>query len=130
MVKVGLGFGAARAEEVAGKFRDFLHAEGLDIFLASPRSHDIPNGMPQEEQKQLIHQNFTDCNILVYVCHDGTPDQQAVKEEVTFIRKKKLFEKLIIFSKSDECIPKRLKSSWRPLHFAPEKPEESLPIAY
>jgi hypothetical protein len=36
-----------------------------------------------------------------------------------------LFEKLIIFSKSDECIPKRLKSSWRPLHFAPEKPEES-----
>jgi hypothetical protein len=125
MVKVALGFGAARAEEVAGKLRDFLHAEGLDVFLASPRSHDIPNGMPEEEQKQLIHQNFMDCNILVYVCADGTPEQQAVKEEVTFIRRNKLLDKLIIFSKSDDCIPKRLKSSWRPLHFAPEKPEES-----
>ena len=87
MVQVAIGYGGARGEEVANKLRTYLKDEDLDAFLASPRSHDMPQGMPDEEQRQLIKKKFLECNIIVYVCHDDTANRPAVIEEMTFIKK-------------------------------------------
>ncbi len=85
----------------------------------------MPKGTPDVEQRQLIKKKFIECDIIVYVCHEETPNRQAVKEEMAFLKKQNLFNKTIIFSKSDNCIPQKATKLWRPLHFAPERPEES-----
>ncbi|MGA2523806.1 MAG: hypothetical protein ABSF65_06595 [Candidatus Bathyarchaeia archaeon] len=125
MVQVAIGYGGTPAEQVATKLRSYLKDEDLEVFLASPHSHDMPQGASDQEQWQLIQKKFLECNIIVYVCHDETPDRSAVKAEMTFIKKHNLFNKMIIFSKSDSCIPQKAKKIWRSMHFAPEKPEES-----
>jgi len=124
-IKVAIGYGAAKAEEVAGRLNTFLRDENLEVFLASPRGQVLPQGITKAQQRALIEKNFLESHVIVYVCHDGTTKRKAVKEEIAFIIKKRLNAKLIIFSKSDNCIPKNAKSLWHTLHFAPEKPEES-----
>ena len=124
-IKVAIGYGGAKAEEVAGRLNTFLRDENLDVFFASPKSQDLLQGINRAQQKALIKKNFIESHVIVYVCHDGTSDRKAVKEEMTYIIQNNLNARLIIFSKSDECIPRRVKSLWHTLHFAPEKPEES-----
>lgn len=125
MVEVAIGYGGPQAKGVAEKLRSFLKDENIDVFLASPNSHDILHGTPQNEQIQLIHRKFLECNIIIYVCHEETPTRAAVIEEMNFIRGNVMSNKIIIFSKSDDCIPEQARELWRPLHFTPEKPEES-----
>jgi hypothetical protein len=125
MVEVAIGYGGAQAEAVAKKLSAFLKEEDLDTFLASPQSHDIPHGATDEEQRRIIKKKFLECNIIVYVCHDGTANRPVVVEETRFMKKNKLFTRTIVFSKNDDCIPEKLREIWHPLHFTPEKPEES-----
>jgi hypothetical protein len=40
-VKVAIGYGGAKAEEVAGMLSAFLRNESLEIFFASPKGQDL-----------------------------------------------------------------------------------------
>lgn len=122
MVNIFIGYGGPRAEEVAKKLNAFLLEQKLETFLASPNSHDL---LPTDEIKTKINQNLLDCNIAVFVCHESTSHSKEIKREINFLFKNNLQHKIISFAKSDDCLPRKLRKRWHPLHFAPEKPEES-----
>jgi hypothetical protein len=123
--KVFVGYGGSKAEEVACSLDAFLRKEGLYLFFASPKGHDIPHGLDEEKTKVMIRQNMTDCQIIVFVCHEETPVSNPAKEEIDYILDKHLNNKTILFSKCDDCIPEQAQGLWHPLHFPPEKAEES-----
>jgi hypothetical protein len=122
-VSVFIGYGGTKAAEVANSLNVFLKLEELDTFLAAPRSHTLISGTTNFQKE--IEQNIIASNIIVFVCHDGTCDSKPAKKEIDFISDHNLFYKMILFSKSDNCIPKKAQCVWHPLHFPPEKPEES-----
>lgn len=124
-VSVSIGYGGPRAEAVADSLDTFLSKRKLDVFFASPKGYSIPHGLSDKQQKEYIKKNFMESHIIVYVCHVETPTQPNVKDEIDFIARNNLNDRTIIFSKSDDCIPELAKDWWRPLHFSPEKPEDS-----
>jgi hypothetical protein len=123
MIKVFIGYGGPKAESIANKLDSFLKNEELDTFLASPESRSLAS---ISNFKFETEKNMRDCNIIVFVCHDGTKGASPAIDEIDFIIKNKLQNKLIVYSKCDHCIPHKLsKNRWHPMHFAPEKAEES-----
>jgi hypothetical protein len=125
LVKIFIGYGNNKAHDVAISLRAFLSKEGLDPFLASPTSPDVPSGLTEPQFKALIRENIIDCHVIVFVCHNGTPKSKPAKEELDYIMKSKLNRKMILFSKCDDCIPKSVKTIWHPIYFAQEEAEES-----
>lgn len=125
MLTVFIGYGGAEGESVAEKLEQFLETEAkMDVFLASPKSHSLPanshNFIPRINQEMIRR------HIAVFVCHEGSVRSKAMIEEIDFLISSNLTNKVIIFSASDNCIPVRFRERlWRPLHFTPEKPEES-----
>jgi hypothetical protein len=124
MIKVVIGYGGAKAEEVANDLDTFLKKEGLEVFLVTPETSVVPSGS-LSEVNALFRQNMLDCSIIVFVCHSETPNSKPAQAEIKFIRKNNLVGKTIFFSKCDDCIPKCAKNLWHPTHFTPEKAEES-----
>jgi len=124
MVSVFIGFGGAKAEEVARKLEIFLRSDTrLETFLASPESSALALTV---NFKLEIEKNLLDCNVAVFVCHENTSRSIPMKKEIDLLFSKNFENKIISFAVSDTCIPKKLRENkWHPLHFPPEKPEES-----
>jgi hypothetical protein len=126
MVSVFIGFGGPEAEEVAKELEKFLSHERIETFLASPLSNTLPASTANFNAR--INQTLLDCNIAVFVCHKSTPRSNPVKKEIDLLYSQHSESKIISFAASDDCLPKRLRENhWHPLHFAPEKYEESFP---
>jgi hypothetical protein len=125
MLSIFIGFGGTKAEEVAKKLERFLETETkMNAFLGSPQSASLTANAHNFLAK--INQEMIDRHIAIFVCHEGTPRSQAMIDELNFLISRKMEDKIIIFSASDHCIPSQFrKRLWRPLHFTPEKPEES-----
>jgi hypothetical protein len=124
MLSVFIGYGGTKAEAVAEKLELFLETEAkIDVFLASPKSHSLPanahNFIPRINQEMVAR------NIAIFVCHERSNKSKSMIGEIEFLISNKLTNKIIIFSISDSCIPFKFRWLWRPLHFTPEKPEES-----
>lgn len=125
LMKIFIGYGGSKAEEVASNLTDYLRKEELNVFFANPKGHDLRPGLTEEEVKAEIRKNLLECDIIVFVCHNETPDSIPAKEEIKFILEKRLNGKTIIFSRCEHCIPEIGQNLWNPLHFPPEKAEES-----
>ena len=120
---VFVGYGGARAEEVANRLEAFLKTESqITTFLATPRSHSL---LSTDEWKTKIDENLLDCNIAIFVCHQNTSRSTEVKREIDFLFQNKMQHKIITFTNTDTSIPIRVRERWHPLHFPTEKPEES-----
>ena len=125
MLSIFIGFGGAKAEEVAKKLENFLLVETrMNVFLGSPKSASLPanaHDFIARINKQMIERHFA-----IFVCHEGTNKSEAMIDEIKLLFSKNLEYKIIIFSASDECIPSEFRTRlWRPLHFNPKKPEDS-----
>jgi hypothetical protein len=125
MLKVFIGFGGPDAKVVAEEVEKFLKVETkIETFLASPRSNTLSPNVA--DFKATINRELLDCNLAVFVCHKGTPRSTLVKNEIDMLYSQDLENKIISFAASDNCLPKKLREQhWHPLHFPPEKPEES-----
>jgi len=125
MLTVFIGYGGAKAESVAEKLEEFLETEAkMDVFLASPESCSLPAN--SHDFINRTYQEMTRRHIAVFICHKGSIRSKPLIREIDFLISNNLTSKLIIFSASDHCIPVRFRNElWRPLHFTPEKPEES-----
>ena len=123
MIHVFVGYGGARSENVANRIGDFLNNESqITIFLATPRSHSL---LSTENWKAEINKNLLDCNIAVFVCHKNTSRSGEVNREIDFLFQNNMKHKIISFADTDTSIPRKLRQRWHPLHFPPEKPQES-----
>jgi hypothetical protein len=125
VVEVVIGYGGAKAEEVAIDLRTFLKDKGINAYCVSPKCNDVPQGTPIPEVKARIRQKMKDYHIIVFICHEGTPRSKPAVDEIEFIINEELTAKTIIFSNCDHCIPSRAKNMWHPMHFVSEKHEES-----
>jgi hypothetical protein len=127
MLSVFIGFGGPEAKKVAEDLEGFLRVETtIKTFLASPGSNTLPANIANFHT--IINRELLDCNIAVFVCHKGTPRSTPVKKEIDLLYSRNLENKIIPFAASDECLPKKLREHhWHPLHFPPERPEESFP---
>jgi hypothetical protein len=125
MLSVFIGFGGPDAKEVAENLEKFLRLETtVRTFLASPQSSTLTANTADFHVR--INQELLGCNIAVFVCHKGTPHSTPVEKEIDLLYSQHLENKIISFAASDNCLPKKLREHhWHPLHFAPEKPEES-----
>jgi hypothetical protein len=125
MLTVFIGYGGTKGEAVANKLERFLEIEEkMDVFVGSPDSHSLPanthNFLPRIKQEMVAR------NIAVFVCHDGSVRSKPMIDEIDFLVSSNLTNKVIIFSASNSCIPVKFRALfYRPLHFTPEKPEES-----
>jgi hypothetical protein len=126
---VFIGFGGTEAETVAVELWKFLSAgygEIIDPFCASQQANSIPPNTPQYHAR--INQELDKCDIAVFVCHRDTPKSGPIKAEVNLLYEKRKENRIITFAASDDCLPKKLRERhWHPLHFPPEKAEESFP---
>ena len=91
--------------------------------MASPQSQTLSPTAHNYDAKIL--ENLIKCNIAIFVCHKETPHSKELKNELDVLSKEKMEYKIILFSASDHCIPSKYRKLWHPLHFPPEKPEES-----
>lgn len=124
MIKVFIGYGGDKAEEVANDLDAFLKDEELDPWVASPRRHHLTS--VTFDFRYEIQKNIRERDIIVFVCHEGTICSAPATEEIKFIFDNGLQNKMIVFSKCDDCIPPILvEKKWHPFHFSPEKAEES-----
>ncbi len=124
-VSVFIGYGGARAEQVADSLNNFLRSWMIDSFCASPSSNQIPLGVTTEQLRQIVRQKMEQCSIIVLVCHVESHDSAEFIDEIDYIIQHNLNKKVIVFSKCDHCIPDLATSLMHPNHFAPEKYEES-----
>lgn len=123
MIEVFIGYGGARAENVANDLCLFLRNDvELHVFLASPTSTSL---QPTVDWRVEINESLMNCNIAVFVCHEGTPSSYEVRREIKFLFDNNQEHKIISFATHKSCIPKKLRNRWSPYHFPPEKPEES-----
>jgi hypothetical protein len=123
MIHIFIGYGGGKAEQVANDLDNFLSNEPqINVFLASPRTHHL---LSIDEWKTEIDKNLLDCNIALFVCHKGTSRSKPVKREIDFLFDNNMEHKIISFANTETCIPKKIRKRWTPLHFTPEKPEES-----
>jgi len=127
LISVFIGFGGTKAEGVAVELKKFLNGEDIiEPFLASPQSNSLPANTPNFST--MINQELKKCDIAVFVCHKNTPNSPPIKKEINFLYSKGKKNRIIPFAASDNCLPRRLRGKrWRPLHFPPEKAEESFP---
>jgi hypothetical protein len=126
MLSVFIGFGGQKAEGVAKQLETFLNDEKIETFLASPLSRAILANAPDFPAE--INKRLLSYDIIVFVCDKGTPRNDPVKKEINLLYRRHLENKIIPFSASDNCLPKRLRGKrWHPLHFPPEKAVESFP---
>jgi hypothetical protein len=125
MLSIFIGYGGTKAEEVAKKLENFLQTETkMDVFLGSPQSASLTANAHDFIAK--INKQLVERHLAIFVCHEGTPRSQAMIDEINLLITKKMSHKIIIFSASDNCVPSQFRQKlWRPLHFTPEKPEES-----
>jgi hypothetical protein len=125
MLTVFIGYGGAKGEFVAWMLDKFLKTEAkMNVFVASPTTHGLSAN--EHNFKIRINQEMLNRHIAIFVCHEGSIRCKAMIEEIDFLDSNNLTNKMIIFSASDSCIPVKFRSKfWRPLHFTPEKPEES-----
>jgi hypothetical protein len=124
MLNVFIGYGGKEAENVAKKLESFLaETKIIETFLASPQSQTLSPTTHNYDTKIL--ENLIKCNIAIFVCHEETPNSRELKNELDILSKAKMEYKIILFSVSDHCIPTKYRRLWHPLHFPPEKPEES-----
>ena len=123
MIHVFIGYGAPRAEEVANRLNVFLSGEKqITTFFANPQSHHL---LSTDEWRTEINKNLLDCNIAVFVCHKNTSRSGEVNREIDFLFQNNMKHKIISFADTDTSIPRKLRQRWHPLHFPPEKPQES-----
>ena len=124
-VTIFIGYGGSKAESVAEKLEDFLETDAkMDVFLASPTSCSLPANSHNFTAR--INQEMIKRHITIFVCDEGSNKSKAMIKELDFLLSNNLGNKVIIFSASNSCVPKKFRASlWRPLHFAPEKAEES-----
>jgi hypothetical protein len=125
MLSVFIGYGGAKAEEVAKKLEDFLKTEAhMETFLATPQSRTLT--ATSHDYNVKIVQNLIDCHVAIFVCHKNTPHSEELKKEINLLFQRNSENKIILFSASEYCVPVEFrKKLWHPLHFPPEKPEES-----
>jgi hypothetical protein len=125
MLSIFIGFGGTKAEEVAKKLESFLRNETkMETFLASPLSRTLSASSADYGAK--ITQSLIDCHVAVFVCHKYSPRSEPLKNEIDLLFSRNFENKIILFSASDNCIPSKFRAKlWNPLHFPPEKPEES-----
>jgi hypothetical protein len=127
MLSVFIGYGGAKAEEVADSLNSFFKSWLLESFCGSPRSNQIPQGMTPDQIKQFIRKKIEESSIIVLVCHSESLTSQPFIEEINYIWEHGLNLKVIVFSKCDHCIPEPAAQSWHPSHFASERESESFP---
>lgn len=125
VVDVVICYGGARAEQVAIDLRSFLREKGINAYCVSPKCNDVPAGTPMNEVNAGIRQKMKDYHIIVFICHEDTPESNPAMEEIRFIIRENLKTKTIIFSNCDHCIPAEARDLWTPMHFVHEKHEES-----
>jgi hypothetical protein len=124
MLNVFIGYGGKEAENVAKQLESFLEeTKFIDTFLASPKSQTLP--ATSHDYNDKILKSLTNCEIAIFVCHKETPRSEELKNELDELSKRKMLYKVILFSASDFCIPTKYRRLWHPLHFPPERPEES-----
>jgi hypothetical protein len=118
-------YGGKQAKDVANQLNNFLKTEtNMRSMVISPESRDVP----VNDHETFLHteRKLMECNVAVFVCHEESKCSDPLKKELKFMCEQKMKDKTIIFSANDYCIPPDFrKTFWRPLHFAPEKPEES-----
>jgi hypothetical protein len=125
MVSVFIGYGGAKAEEVARELEKFLNNETkIEASLVSPQSRTI--SATSSNVNAEIEQKLMACHLVIFVCHKNSPRSKPMKREIELLINRNLEEKIILFSASDYCIPVEIrKKHWHPFHFPPEKPAES-----
>jgi hypothetical protein len=122
MIDVFIGYGGPRAENVANDLGNFLRDEEVNVFLATPSS---PSLHPTAEWRIEIDKSLLNCNVAVFVCHQGTPRSYEVRREIKFLFDLGQEQKIISFTTHKNCIPRQLRDRWNPFHFPPENPDES-----
>ena len=108
MINVFIGYGGPEAQRVADDLQQFLFHEGLNPFLASPQS---PSLRSIDSFDNEIRKNLLNCEIVVFVCHKSTPQNQNIQREINFLYDSKFEDKIITFAKCDYCIPVKLRKS-------------------
>lgn len=123
VIHVFIGYGGARAEDVAERVNSFLNGEKqINTFLASPRTHHL---LSTDEWRAEVNSRLLDCNLAIFVCHENTSRSSEIKREIDFLFDYNMESKIIVFANTDTCIPRKVRQRWHPLHFPPEKPDES-----
>lgn len=122
MIDVFIGYGGPRAQTVANDLGNFLRTEEMNVFLATPAS---PSLRPTAEWRIEIDKSLLNCNVAIFVCHQGTPRSPEIRREIKFLFDSGQEQKIISFTTHKDCIPRLLRDRWNPFHFPPEKPEES-----
>lgn len=122
MLRVFICYGKKEGEKIGNRVRRYLRTQGMDAFLASPRSPDIPAGVDRDT---FIEQKLFSSHAVVPICDSEIHRSRPARGEL-----RKAIEKgipIVAFIRGKCRVPKEIKGKWVPIRFDPANPKSAYP---
>jgi len=122
LLRVFICYGKKQGEQIGKRLRKYLRNQGMDAFLASPLSPDIPAGADRDK---FIDQRLFSSHVVVPICDSGIHRSTPAKKELS-----KAIDKgipIVAFIRGKCRVPKEIQGKWVPVRFSPTNSKSAYP---
>jgi len=120
LLRIFICYGGREGESIGIKVRDFLRRQGMDAFLASPKSPDIPAGL---DYQKFIEGKLFSSDLMVPICDSGIHESKPARREIGKAVQRRI--PIVAFVRRNCRVPKEIKNKWVPVQFSPTYPESA-----
>jgi len=120
LLQVFICYGGREGEEIGAGLRDYLRSQGIEAFLASPRSPDVPAGVDYET---FIDARLLSSNLIVPICDSGIHRSEPALREICLALDESI--PIVAFIKKRCKLPNLIRKTWAPIRFDPQAPQSA-----
>lgn len=124
MLRIFICYGGRKGERIGADLRRFLRDEGLDAFLASPRSPDIPAGI---NYLPYIDTRLLSSHIMIPICDSGIHRSDPAKREIRLAINSSKPIPIVAFTRKYCRLPRLISQEWQPIRFDPTDTKAAYP---
>jgi len=122
MLRIFICYGGREGERIGTDLRGFLRNQGLDAFLASPRSPDIPAGV---DYKRFIDNRLLSSHLMIPVCNSGIHRSAPALREIRLAINAPKPIPIVAFIRRRCRLPNLIKRKWEPIRFDAANPRSA-----